>query len=243
MKNYRLVKGYDSPIKYDWLVGAIELDFLKVWKPEHVESKNTTLRIEVENESIRHSVEKTIKKLLIKQNEIAEEIEQQLLKFYISDLHSDLIEGLEWLKSMDVLRYKAQLKEYPIMTMEDIEHVKDSNYLSEIYIPLQKTEGNFGVVIESKWEEEHGIGLIFEDFKFKGIGSSEIATEIDNDVKKIIEQEQLKDGIVFPTPPPIYKYLKDLDYIVHWEWSFRLNKYQIVKKMKGDISKWEIEIQ
>ncbi len=57
-----LEKGYDNPIKYDWLVGEIELGILKYWKPNHLASKNTIIRIETDNETIPASAIKTIEK-------------------------------------------------------------------------------------------------------------------------------------------------------------------------------------
>ena len=241
---YKFEEGYSSPIKYNWLVGDIELDFLKKWKPDHEDSTKTILRIEVENDRVSEAANKTIETLIKNQNQFSKEIEYQLLKYYISELYPEILDDLEWLKSNAKKEYyEAQSMEFPKLTMKDIEKVKMSNFLREIYIPLQKTEGIFGITIKSKWEEEHGIGIGFKNYQFSEIGQSEIAHYSENPEKEIIKQEQLKKGIVLPSPPPIYKYLKDLDTIVHWEWSLGLNKYQVVTKMKGQIDENEVEIK
>jgi len=240
---FNLEKGYGAPIKYDWLVGEIELEILKDWKPNHLESKNTILRIETDNESLPESAIKTIEKITKNKKQFSKKIEYQLLKYYTEELLPEILEDLEWLKSSDKERYEVQKKEFPNLTMGDIEQVEKYNFLSSIYIPLQKTEGTFGINIDSKWEEEHGIGLGFRNYEFVEIGQSEIAEDTENPEKEIIKQEQLKKGIVLPSPPPIYKRLKDLDTIVHWEWNHRLNKYQVIHKMKGQIDNNEIEIK
>lgn len=243
INEFNLEIGYDAPIKYDWLVGEIDLEILKDWKPIHLESKSTILRIETDTESLPESAINTIEKLRNGEDQFAKEIEYQLLKYYTSELFPEILEGLEWLKASDKERYEVQKKEFPYLTMNDIAKVKKYNFLSGIYIPLQKTEGVFGVTIESKWEEEHGIGLAFRDYKFVEIGQSEIAQELENPEREIIQQEQLKKGIVLPSPPPIYKRLKALDTIVHWEWVHRYNKYMVVEKMKDQIDENEIEIK
>lgn len=240
---FNLEKGYDGPIKYDWLVGEIDLEILKDWKPIHLESNSTILRIETDTESLPESAINTIKKLRNGADQFAKEIEYQLLKYYTSELFPEILKDLEWLKSRDIEKYEVQKNEFPYLTMKDIEKVKKYNFLSGIYIPLQKNDGVFGVTIESKWEEEHGIGLGFRDYKFVEIGQSEIAQDTKNPEKEIIQQEQLKKGIILPSPPPIYKRLKALDTIVHWEWVHKDNKYKVVEKMKGQIDENEIEIK
>ena len=44
-------------------MGVIELEILKDWKPTHLESKNTILRIETDNESLPESARKTIEEI------------------------------------------------------------------------------------------------------------------------------------------------------------------------------------
>ncbi|MDF1698645.1 MAG: hypothetical protein P1U56_22525 [Saprospiraceae bacterium] len=241
--NYTLERGYDTPIKYDWLLGEIELNLLKEWIPTHLESKRTGIRIETDNGSLPESARKTIATLIKNKNQFSKEIEYQLLNYYISVLYPEIKEELEWLKSNDKKRYEAHQKDFPELKMNDIDQVKKNNFLSSIYIPLQKTEGIFVVTIESKWEEEHGIGIGFRNYQFVEIGQSEVAEETENPEKEIIKQEQLKKGIVLPSPPPIYKRLKDLDTIVHWEWVHRLNRYVVIDKIKGQIDEHEFEIK
>ena len=240
---FNLEKGYDEPIKYDWLVGEIELEILKDWKPNHLESRNTIIRIETDNEALPESAIRIIDKITNNKKQFSKEIEYQLLKYYIEELFPEIQDDLEWLKSNDKERYEAKKRELPKLTMNDIEQVKEYNFLSSIYIPLQKTGGVFGITIDSKWEEEHGIGLGFRNYEFVEIGQSEIARDTGIPEKEMIKQKQLKRGVVLPSPPSIYKRLKDLDTIVHWEWNHRLNKYQVIHKIEGQIDDDEIEIK
>ncbi len=113
------------------------------------------------------------------------------MKYYTEELYLEIQEDLNWLKSRDQKKYEAQKKVFPNLTMNDIEQIEKYNFLSSIYIPLQKTEGTFGITIDSKWEEEHGIGLDFRNYEFVEIGQSEIAEDTENPEKEIIKQEQL----------------------------------------------------
>jgi len=241
---YRFEEGYSSPIKYNWLIGEIELDFFKEWIPEGRNSTKTRLRIEVEGHEISEAASRTIETLIKNQNQFSKEIAFQILYYYLEELYPEIEENKEWLKLNPPPAHLApDFEAFPELQQTDIKEVKKYNFLAEIYIPLQITEGIFGVVIDSQWEEEHGIGLAFKDYKFYSIEQSELASDFENPEKEIIKQEQLKKGIVLPYPPPIYKHLPDLDYVVHWEWNSKLNRYQVIKKMKGEFGKNEVEIK
>lgn len=239
-EDFKIEKGYERPVKYDFLVAEITgVSIFKSWIPDHLQSEEslrTTITVEAFPSELPASVVETMDYFLNHQSYFESVINKEILKYYLDVLYPSVFEEGSYYK-------EGELEEFPKLSPDDERLVKNYNHLHGIYFPLHKSPGQFGLMFHSQWEEEHDIGLSFNEFKFNSIGEGERAMDAVSHEKKIIQQEQLKAGVIMPVPPPVYMHLPDLDYTVHWRWDYKSKTYNLIKRMKGEIGDEELEIQ
>ena len=122
----------------------------------------------IDNNEIFVIHKKTVDYIIANQESFVEEIRKSVFEYY-SFLWNDYLKDFE-----DEIKY-------PNPKLNDI-HIIDSMIAPKaIYMASNVNEGHFGICFKCLFEDEHGLGIEFENYKVKNIGGEDIGFSLYSD--------------------------------------------------------------
>lgn len=228
LDNFIIEQHYTEGFKYDVLLGELMFDIFA--KPNDACNRtiqginNIQVRIESYDELTNFGVE-TLKHFIENLYYYKQVISDYILNWYIKE-YRPMVK--EWMSK----EYweEAQFDPFIELSSNDSHKIEEFICLSSIFIPLQKTAGSFSLCFDTPWEYEHGIGVDFINFKVHKIGGSDSYLFINSEEKKEIRKDQLRLGIVKPSPLEYSSDYLGLGVKKYFRWDWNLLEYVVYKE-------------